>query len=422
MGVAVTTLTNGITVVTMPMEHVQSVSVIFYFHVGSRYESDAEAGMCHFIEHMLFKGTEHFPTARLLSEHIENVGGDFNASTGKEITDYNVRLSSEHVERAIAVLTDLVRYPLFEAAEMEKERRVILEEINMYKDSPSEWVEVISDELLFHGLPLGREVMGDRASVSAITQEQMRNFFTTHYVPSSLVVSVAGNIAAEETLALLEQYLGDWQGPTAPLWIASPIPKDGPKVSIVERDTEQANIIISYPAFSHTDPDHETLLLLDAILGDGMSSRLFQRIREEQGLSYDIATSYNSYHDVGSFDISAGCDPQQVDTLIASALEELQHLCNEPVSASELQRVKDYTRGRLLTSLEGSFSVANWNGGQFTTYGRLFTVAEIIHSIDIVTVADIQRVAQRIFRREDLCLAAIGPLPPASHFEALLQR
>jgi predicted Zn-dependent peptidase len=414
-------LSNGVTIVTIPLSHVQSISVVYYFRVGSRYESEAEAGMCHFIEHMLFKGTKRYPTARQISEAIEGVGGDFNGGTGKELTDYSVKISSQQADRAFDVLTDLVCDPLFAPAEMEKERRVISEELNMYKDTPQEWVQVLIDELLFPGQPLGREVVGTRESIASITHEQMRSFFATHYTPNNLVVCVAGDITHAATVDALSRRLGDWQGPSGPSWSPCTTPANGPHVKILRRDTEQVSLCMAFPALGHTDPDHDASVLLNALLGDGMSSRLFQSIREEQGLAYDIGSAISSFYETGMVEITAGCDPDHVDAVVAGVLAELRQICDEPPVPEELQRIKDYTRGRFVIGLEDTYSVATWAGNQRALRGTIRSVEEILAQIKQVTPADLRRVAQRIFREESLCLAAIGPLPPAEHFTPLLK-
>jgi len=415
------TLSNGITIVTAPLSHVRSVSTVYYFRVGARYETEAESGMCHFIEHMLFKGTQRYPTARQLSEAVENVGGDLNGGTSKEMTDYSVKITSEHADRGFDVLTELVRTPLFAAEEIEKERRVIVEELGMYKDSPSEWVQVLTDELLFPGLPLGREVVGTRDSVMSISREQMLAFFQAHYVPSNLVISVAGAITPDAVRRAIEARLGDWQGPPAPNWEPCVAPTDVPQIQIMHRDTEQASICLAFPSIGHTDTDHDALTLLNAILGDGMSSRLFQSIREDQGLAYDISSSVNAYYETGVFEISAGCDPERADAVVTSIIRELRRLRDEAPADAELQRIKDYTRGRFIIGLEDTYNVATWRGAQLVLRGTIRSIEEIIAAVDAVTPADIQRVAQRLIRPDALRLAAIGPLPPAEHFLPLLQ-
>ncbi len=414
-------LANGVTIVTAPMPYLHSVTVVYYLRVGSRNETPPEAGICHFIEHMLFKGTRKFPTARVVSEAIENLGGDFSGGTGKEMTDYSVKISDQHLDRALESLTELIRAPLFAPEEIEKERRVISEELSMYKDTPQDWVHVMLDEILFPGTPLAHEVVGTPESLQALTREQMLNFMAAHYVPSNLVVSVAGNITHAQVADAVAERLGDWAAPLAPAFMPISPPLDGPRVAVEKRATEQVSLCIAVPALGQDDPQHDALSLLNAILGDGMSSRLFLSLREEQGLAYDIGSSVSGFRDTGALEIFIGCDPARVDAAISSIMTELRRLCDSAPTEAELQRIKDYSRGRMVIGLEDTYSVAAWGGVQMTLRGEIRTVEELLARLDAVTPADVQAVAQRLFRTEALRLAAIGPLPPADHFLPLLK-
>ncbi|MBA3825686.1 MAG: insulinase family protein [Ktedonobacterales bacterium] len=421
MNVEQSTLPNGITILTAPMPYLHSVTVMYYVRVGSRYERATEAGISHFIEHMLFKGTRRYPTARSVSEAVENLGGDFNGGTGKETTDYSIKISSDHRERAFDVLTDLIRAPLFAPEEIEKERRVIQEELNMYKDSPSDWVHVLLDEILYPDTGLGREVVGTPASLRAITRGQMLDYLRAHYVPANLVVSVAGDVAHADVVRDLTARLGDLPVGEPPAWRPVVTPEQGPYLNITQRPTEQVSLLLAVPALRHDDPDHDTLALLNGMLGEGMSSRLFQTIREEQGLAYDIGSSTTSYYETGFMEIYIGCDPERVDAALYAVLAELRRLTQAPPSAAELQRLKDYTHGRFVIGLEDTYSVAGWLGSQMTLLGKTRTVEEILAGIDAVTPEGVQALAQRLFRTEALRLAAIGPLPPADHFIPMLK-
>jgi predicted Zn-dependent peptidase len=219
---------------------------------------------------------------------------------------------------------------------------------------------------------------------------------------------------------LLER-LGDWEGGAPPTYSHVTTPNDGPVIAIEQRPTEQVNLLLAVPAVGHDDPDHDTLVLLNAVLGDGMSSRLFQTIREDQGLAYDVSSAATNFHETGSFEIFAGCEPDRVDAVIAAALDELRKLCDAPPTAAEVQRIKDYTRGRFVIGLEDTFSVASWWGSQLALRGHTRTIEEILARLNAVQPEDIQRLAQRLFTTAALRLAAIGPLPPADHFRPLLK-
>lgn len=420
MNVELSQLPNGVTMITAPMPHLHSVTVVYELRLGARYEAEAEAGISHFIEHMLFKGTRRFPTARAISEAIENLGGDLDGSTSKEFTDYSVQISSEHLDIAFDVLTDLIRAPLFAPEEIEKERRVIGEELRMYKDSPQDWVPVLLNESLFPGAPLGREVVGSPATLQAITREQMLRYLATHYVPQNLVVSVAGNTTPEAVRAALTQRLGDWTAAPPPAPLPASIALDGPHAVIDARPTEQVNLCLAFPALGYLAPNYDTLALLNAILGGGMSSRLFQAIREDRGLAYEVDSSLMAFRETGYLEIGVGCDPEQVEAVLRAVLAEVRRLCDAPPPAPELQRIKDYTRGRLVIGLEGTASVAGWYGAQVVQRGTYRSIEAILADIDAVTPEAVQTLAQRIFTTAGLHLAAIGPLPAAAHFLPLL--
>jgi len=400
----------------------RSASLAFFFTVGSRYEPDEIAGVSHFIEHMLFKGSSHYPTARSISEAIEGVGGVFNASTGKELTCYTARVPGEYLAEVLQVLADMVRYPLFDAAEIEKERAVIIEELSATQDDPQEWVNLLVEEAMWPNLPLGRDDAGSVASVSRLQRGQMMEYFDTYYRPNSLVISVAGNIDPQEVTWHVDQLFGNWQARDQPRWQECLPPLHAPRVRMIQKETEQTNICLATLGTSYASPDYYTLLVMNALLGDGMSSRLFQSIREEQGLAYDIGSYFNSYYETGNLTISAGVDPSHTEETISAIVTELARLCDEPVPGDELARIKAYVRGGMLLGLEGTQQVASWLGSQESLRHQIREIEEIISHVDTVTEQDIQRVAQACFAPEWRRLAIIGPDDPrrAEHFGKLL--
>ena len=415
------TLKNGIRILTSQMTHVRSVSIAYFFGVGSRYEDAEIAGVSHFIEHMLFKGSQRFPTAQLISETIEGVGGVLDAATDKELTVYSAKIASHHFDLAMGLLADMVRHPILDPIELEKERRVITEEINMYRDSPQEWVGVLGDETFWpDNLPLGREVAGTHETVAAITREALDAYRVAHYVPGNLVLSIAGNIEHDQVVAAAEQLLGDWTPAPVPLWMPCPPPAGVPRVRLETRKTEQTNLCVFTPGLAHNDPDYYTLVLLNAILGDGMSSRLFNEVREQQGLAYDVSTSPVNYHDTGAFVIYAGVEPKRTPAALRAIMHELARICDEPVGAEELTRAKEYTKGRMALRLEDTHSVASWLGGQEALLNEVRELDENLVRIDAVTVDGIQRVARAIFTDEWLRIALIGPHKDAAQFDDLL--
>jgi predicted Zn-dependent peptidase len=417
-----TTLHNGLRLLTNQMPGMRSASLAFFFTVGSRYEPDEIAGVSHFIEHMLFKGSKHYPTARSISEAIEGVGGVFNASTGKELTCYTARVPGEYLAEVMHVLADMVRYPLFDVKEIEKERAVIIEELSATQDDPQEWVNLLVEEAMWPNLPLGRDDAGSVASVSRLQRRQMIDYLDTYYRPNSLVISIAGNIDTQEITRNVEQLFGDWQASDQPRWQESLPPVHAPRVRMIQKETEQTNICLATLGTSYASPDYFTLLVMNALLGDGMSSRLFQSIREEQGLAYDIGSYFNSYYETGNLTISAGVDPSHTEETITAIVTELTRLCDETVPGDELVRIKAYVKGGMVLGLEGTQQVASWLGSQESLRHQIREIEEIIAHVDAVTERDIQRVARVCFAPEWRRLAIIGPDDPhrAEHFGKLL--
>src|SRR6266567_3919401 len=369
-----TTLGNGLRLLTAQMPGMRSASIAFFFTVGSRYERDAVAGISHFIEHMLFKGSQRYPTARLISETIEGVGGVFNGSTGKELTSYTARVPGEHLPIVMNVLADMLRYSLFDATEIEKERNVILEELSSTRDDPQEWVGLLLDQAMWPGLPLGRDDAGFEETVAQLQRQQMLSYLDEYYRPNSLIVSVAGNVDQAEVLDLTESLFGDWQAHEHTAWTESLPPRNAAPMVLVEKATEQANICLGTLGISHSSPDYYPFVLANTILGDGMSSRLFQTIREEQGLAYDIGSYFTSYFETGSLVVSAGVDPSQAEPVIQAIVGELTNLCETPVPEDELGRIKAYLRGSMVLGMEGTQQVASWLGSQESLRNKVVDV------------------------------------------------
>jgi predicted Zn-dependent peptidase len=418
-----TTLDNGLRLLTAPMPGMRSASLALFFTVGSRYESRPLAGICHFIEHMLFKGTQRYPTARHISEAIEGVGGAFNGSTSKELTNYTARIPGEHLEEVLSVLADMVRHPLFEPAELKKERGVIIEELRSTKDEPQEWVSLLIDETMWPGLELGRDDAGFEETVAVLEREQMLAYLDEYYRPNNLVISLAGNIDEEQAIALVKRLFGDWQPAPHRSYAPCLPPVDAAPVTLVERPTEQVNLCLGTLGISYASSDYYAFMLANSILGDGMSSRLFQTIREEQGLAYDIGSYFNSYAETGNFVVSAGIDPRQTEAAIRAIIQELTRLCETPVAPDELARIKAYVKGSMVLSMEGTHQVASWLGSQESLRSNVLDIDTLVALVEAITAQDIQRVARTCFAPQWRRLAIIGPCKPrqAERFGKLLQ-
>jgi len=407
-----TTLQNGLRLLMAPMPGMRSASISFFFTVGSRYESNAIAGISHFIEHMLFKGTQKYPTARLISEAIEGVGGVFNASTGKELTNYTARVPAEHLPVVMDVLADMARHPLFDPLEIEKERGVIIEELSATRDDPQDWVNLLIDETTWPKLPLGRDDAGYVETVAKIQHRQLLDYLDEYYRPNSLIISIAGNIDTAKITDTAISLFGDWEARKHAPWTESFPPRNVSPVALIEKETEQVNLCLGTLGVAYSSPDYYPFMLINAILGDGMSSRLFQTIREEQGLAYDIGSYFNSYAETGNLVVSAGVDPTQVEPAIRAITRELARISETLVPAEEFNRIKAYIRGSIQLGLEGTQQVAYWLGSQESLRGKIFDIDEIIALVEAVTIEDIQRVAQTCFAPEWRRLALIGPCEP----------
>jgi predicted Zn-dependent peptidase len=403
------------------MPHTRSVSIGFFIGVGSRFEDEKENGISHFLEHMLFKGTEKRPTAREIAVTIEGAGGAINATTGRELTSYWVKVPQGHLALAIDLLVDMLQHSKLEEGEIERERRVIIEEINMMLDFPDDWVHLLLDQLVWPGHPLGRDVTGTKESVSKIDRERMSRYLACHYQPANTVISVAGGIEHQEVVEELSSALESWLGKEREAYLPVEEAQCEPRLCLGYRETEQAHLALSLQGIPRSHPDRFNLQLLNTVLGQGMSSRLFLEVREKRGLAYSISSYVNHLHDTGSIGVSAGVDPRRIEAALEAILGELDRLRREPVPAEELKKVKEFMKGHLLLQMEDSFAVASWLGRQEILEDRVLTVDEVLAAIDGVTAGDIHRVASERFREEGLNLAVVGPFQEEERLKSLLR-
>ncbi|ACZ39458.1 M16 family metallopeptidase [Sphaerobacter thermophilus] len=415
-----TVLPNGVRVVTSRMDHVRSATLILYFRVGSRYESDDQAGISHFLEHMVFKGTERRPDPIMLTQEIEGVGGILNAATSRESTNYWVKVPSAHLARAFDVLADMLRHSTFDPEELEKERFVIIEEIRGIHDTPDDLIHDVIDELVWDGQSVGRPVIGSVDTVSAISREDLITYLRTQYRPDRLVIAAAGDIHHEQVVELAEQYFGDLPASDVNTFVQAEVRQQEPRVRLLTRPTEQAHLCVAVPALPYTDDRRYVQEMIDAVLSSGMSSRLFQEIRERLGLVYEVYGYFREYADVGQGVVYAGTDPARVEQTIEAILREFDKLRREPVPADELERTKELRRGRIVMGLEDSRAVAAWVGSQEAVFGEILTPEEVMARIDAVTAEQIQELATELFRPDLLNLAIVGPYEAESHFRSLL--
>lgn len=421
VGYEKTTLDNGLRILTSTMPHTRAVSIGFFIGVGSRFEDEEENGISHFLEHMLFKGTEKRPTAREIAEAIEGVGGAINATTGRELTTYWVKVPQGHLALAIDVLVDMLQRSKLEEEEIEKERRVIIEEINMMLDLPGDWVHLLLNQLVWPGHPLGRDVTGTKESVTKIDRERMFRYLARHYHPADTVISVAGGIEHQEVVGELSSALETWPGKEREAYLPVEEAQREPRVCLGYRETEQAHLALSLQGIPRSHPDRFNLQLLNTVLGQGMSSRLFLEVREKRGLTYSISSYVNYLYDTGSIGVSAGVDPRRIEAALEAILGELDRLRREPVPAEELKKAQEFMKGRLLLQMEDSLAVVSWLGRQEILEDRVLTIDEVLAAVDAVTAEDIQRVASERFREESLNLAVVGPFQEEERVRSLLR-
>lgn len=415
-----TTLDNGVRVVTSRMDHVHSASIIFLYGVGARYEEHNQAGVAHFIEHMLFKGTEKRPDPAMISSQIEGVGGILNAAAGRESTNYWVKVPADHVASSFDVLADIVRNSVFDPEELEKERFVIIEEIHGVNDTPDDLVHDIIDEVVWQDQPVGRSILGSEETVGTLTANDMRAFLDQHYRPERLVIAAAGKVDHDEIVALTEAGFGDLAPGMGDVCGLTQFHQTEPRVRLIHRPTEQAHLCIAHPALPYTDERRYVQGAIDSILSSGMSSRLFQEIRERRGLVYSVYGYFRQYVDVGQGVVYAGTDLARVEETINAILGELKKLKEGGVPEDELRLTKEMSKGRIVMGLEDSRSVASWIGGQELTFGEIKTPEEVMEEIDTVEAGAVQELAQELFREDLLSLALIGPYDDAERFRSLL--
>lgn len=416
----ITTLDNQLRVVTVPLAHARSLSAGVYLAAGSRYEAERESGAAHFIEHMLFKGTKR-RNAREIANAIESIGGYSNAGTGREITTYYAMVTPEHLGLVLDLLSDMILNSTFQPKELERERGVIIEEINRTLDTPDDLVFELVTALEWPDNPVGRSIAGTHETVSAMRRAALRKFLARHYLANNAAVVVAGPVEHEQVVSQVAQYFATWQPGTQPQ-PEEPAPHPAqPRILAEVRGTEQAQMCLSLRGVARRDPDRFAVDVLTSILGDGMGSRLFQEIRERRGLAYSVDASASHLSDTGAFTVYAGVPPEKADEALAAIMEQLDRIRRRLVTKAELERAKEYTKGHLLLGLETPAANASWYGSQVVQGLEIMTPEEWIAALDAVTAEDVRRVARKLFDGGAPQLALVGPFEDTARFEPLLQ-
>ena len=407
--IQITTLPNGLRVVSETVTHVQSVSIGLWVGIGSRDEDDAIRGISHFIEHMLFKGT---PTraAREIADEIESRGGHLNAFTGKETTCYEARVLAEHLPLAFDVLTDMFRNSLFDPEEMEREKRVVIEEIKMYEDTPEESVHDIFEQVLWPAHTLGQPIIGSEKTVSALTRANITDYIGSRYRPDRIVISAAGLLDHDELVKMAEHALGTLEGMAQKPELTRPV-ASGKSKQIKKRDVEQVHFCYGTAAFSKHEKERYTLSILNNVLGGNMSSRLFQEIREKRGLAYAIGSYARAYQDGGFFCAYGGTSPDTYEQVTELTRAEFVNVLEKGLTEDELNKAKTQVRGALVMGLESMSSRMNRYGESLLSFGRVIPIAEVLSEYESVTHEKINAVAQTVLGAKNMTLTAIGAFP-----------
>jgi predicted Zn-dependent peptidase len=378
------------------------------FGGGSRLEDERHAGVSHFIEHLFFKGTQQRPTSKEIADAIEGVGGFINASTDKELTAYWTRVPAEHVELGLDVLIDIVSNSKLAPADIERERSVILEELRMYQDQPQDLVQNLFEDIMWPDHPLGRDIAGTEQSVARLTRDDILEYADAHYRLPNLVIGAAGAFGETELLEDVRRRLSLPAEPDGQLIPLPPKPLHSPRVLMRRRRTEQAHICLGVRALSYLHPDRFVLDLMNTVLGEGMSSRLFLNIRERLGLAYDVHSFTQKHRDTGLLGVYLGVDPKQAVSAVNAVVAELQNLCDQELTEEELGRAKEFTKGRLRLELESTNGVAFWLAYQELLIGSIKTIDEEVALVDAITAEDVRRVANEVLRAP-IQMAVIGP-------------
>jgi predicted Zn-dependent peptidase len=415
------TLGNGVRLLAAPMPQVQSVACFIMLAAGSRYETPETSGIAHFAEHMFFKGTEQRPTAQQIGLELDGIGAEFNAFTGKEYTGYYVKCAAEHREHSFDVLVDMLRHSKFDSEEIEREKGVIVEEMNMYFDTPRDYISGVYHQLVYGDSPLGWDIIGRKETVRGATRDTFLEYIQRWYRAPRMVVGVAGNfpesVRDELEVLLSEVEAGD---PGEPPPSEPVVNGSGPHVKVHSKESDQAHICVGVPSYRLDHPDRYALQLVGTVLGTGMSSRLFTEVRERRGLAYYVFAANQSYTDTGTLYSQAGVDINRIDEAIETIARELRKIANEPVPADELDKAKNVAKGRFVLQTESPHGMIMFGLRREVLEGKTPEPEEVLAAIDAVTVEDVQRVAADVIGTNGLSLALIGPFDDAERFEKLL--
>ncbi|MCX6754659.1 MAG: pitrilysin family protein [Candidatus Nomurabacteria bacterium] len=415
------TYKNGLRVVTIPMKENPTVTVLVLVGTGSNYEKKEINGISHFLEHMCFKGTTRRLTAQSISHELDGLGCQYNAFTSNEMTGYYAKGDSKNFKQIFDVVSDIYLNSTFPELELEKEKGVIVEEINMYEDMPASHVQDLFDNVLYGDQPAGWSVLGTKENIYKMKRDNFVDYKNSHYVSSNTVIIVSGNITNDDVQKEVNKYFKDIKSTTKIKKVKTKDIQIGPKVLIKHKETDQTHFVMGVRTFPLNDKRNMTLSLLSGVLGAGMSSRLFIKLREEMGVAYYVRAHNSVSLDHGAFQISAGVNNTRTEEVIKEILKECNLMISQKVSEEELNKVKSFIIGNMKMSLESTDDIANFYGGQELMKNEIKTLEEKIKEIKKVTREDIQKMAKLIFKNKNLNLAIIGPFEKSAQFEKILK-
>ncbi len=400
---------NGLRIITVPMQETQTVTVVVMVGVGSRYESEKEAGLSHFIEHMLFKGTEKRPTALSISEELDAIGGEFNAFTSKDSTGYYVKVDAKHIDIALDVVSDMYLNSKIDEAEVEKERGTIIQELNMYEDMPMRNIGDVFESLLYPGTSLGRDIIGYKKTIESFKRADFLKYMRRFYLANDTVICVAGKIDEQKITNQIKKYFQEMPDGKKPGLKKIKEAQKTPAIKIKFKKTDQTQLILGVRAYDLYSEKRFALSLLSIILGGNMSSRLFMEVREKRGLAYYVRTNTEAFEECGYLATQAGVEHKNLTLALETILREYKKIATEKVAEKELQKAKDYIKGKMVMGMEASDEVAMFFVGQELSRREILKREGIFQRIDVVTAEDILAVAKDIFQNKKLNLAIIGP-------------
>ncbi len=414
-------LSNGLRVVLSPMKEAETVTVLITTATGSRYETKKEGGLSHFLEHMFFKGTKRRPTALSISEELDGVGGEYNAFTSKDRTAYYAKVDRKHAEMALDIVSDIFLNSTLPAEEIDRERGPILQELNMYEDTPVRHVGDVFEMLLYGDHPLGRDIIGTRENIKGFKRAEFLRYLNRAYVASNVVVGVAGNFDVAWAKGMIERSFADMRTGKNPERKGIVEKQKAPAVLLQTKKTDQTHFILGVRSFDFFHEDRHALAVLSTILGGGMSSRLFMAVRERRGLAYSVHTGTDAYHDAGYLSTQCGVEHENLEKTIEVILEEYKRIATELVPEKELLKAKEHIKGSMAMHLESSDDIVGYLVDQEALKGEIVLPKDRYEKIDAVTSEDIRRVAEMIFRSDRLNLAVIGPQKSPKKLEKMLK-